>query len=138
MRRIRHSPDGAFVSDISLLVIAGRSDLARELVFLRIPRQRGNPDTFSQLIFHTFDRVSLPSRIARMSCICVSCGVPPLLLRKKFVCFVITALQLLYPLVMIVYRSGKHPFSSILSNNKGVEMVFESGGSYPRRGVCIA
>ena len=133
LRRIRHAPYTGLIHFSSRRRRNGLCGhlLARKLVFIvrEIPRQRGYTDSRPQFILPTFDRMS---RIA------LPRYPSPLLLGKQLFIFLISTLELLNSLVVVVDGSGERSLGAVLAYDEGIEMGFESCGSYAGWSVCVA
>lgn len=86
--------------------------LARKLIFRKILRQRRHSYPSLQFTLPTFYRMSLVH-------------APSLLGRQLLLLLLISPLQLLYPLIVVVYGRCQGLLRSLLANNELIEVLLE-------------
>lgn len=80
----------------------------------------------AHLVFPTFHRV--PGML---------CHSSPLLLCQQFLLFLIAPLEFLHALVVVVDGRSERSFGPVLSDDEGIEMLFQKDRRDASRGVCI-
>ena len=68
---------------------------------------------------NTLDRMAVPHLAA-------------FLLRQKLLMFFVPSLQLLYPLIVVIYGSSECPFGALLPDNVLIQMRLQHSGRYSR------
>ena len=68
----------------------------------------------------------------------MQCCTPPLFLREKLFLLVVAALELLYSLVVIVDCGRKGTLCALLTDDEGIEMLFEKCRCDSRWGVGVS